>query len=166
MWFHALQCMICVIYCASFIILDLICRECTSPISIQGFSTFLVLFISICTWGSSDGSSPLGQCLFLLKRLWHLILQGKFCEISHRFVDTIYAHSWICCDQVHDLWFSLKLSLLDPTTWMDSILALIVNESSSQMVNNFWAICDSLKRLRGASQYVANSHGNQALEIS
>lgn len=94
---------------------------------------------------------------------WHLILQGKFCEISNRFVDTTYAHSWICCDQVHDLWFSLKLSLLNPTTSMGSILALTMNECSSEMMNNFWAICDSLKRPRGASHYVANSHGNQAL---
>jgi hypothetical protein len=46
---------------------------------------------------------------------------------------------------------------------MGSIHTLTMNESSSQMVNNFWAICDSLKRLRGASHYVANSHGNQAL---
>jgi hypothetical protein len=48
---------------------------------------------------------------------------------------------------------------------MGSIHALTMSESSSQMVNNFWAICDSLKRLRGQSHYVANSHGNQALGI-
>jgi hypothetical protein len=93
--------MICVIYCASIIILNLICQEFKSPINTQGFSTFLMPFISICIWGSNDGSSPLGQCLILLKSL--LILQGKFCEISHRFVNTTYVHSWICCDQVHAL---------------------------------------------------------------
>jgi hypothetical protein len=46
---------------------------------------------------------------------------------------------------------------------MGSIPALTMNESSSKIMNNFWAICDSLKRPRGASHYVTNSHGNQAL---